>query len=71
MIEEARRLGAWRVPALSGFAQAKVYLRFAGQADAARARLSGRLPDGDATIFLEADICRADLLVEIEGLALP
>lgn len=71
VIEEARRLAPWRIPALHGFAQVKVYLRYAGQADAARARLAARLPGGDATIFLEADICRADLLVEIEGIALP
>jgi len=71
VIEEAGRLAQWRVPGLRHFAQVKVYLRFAGQADAARTRLEGRLPAGAATVFLEADICRDDLLVEIEGLALP
>jgi chorismate lyase/3-hydroxybenzoate synthase len=71
VIEEARRLADWRIPALDGFAQVKVYLRLAGQAEAARARLTGRLPAAPATVFLEADICRSDLLVEIDGLALP
>ncbi|GMU67119.1 MAG: hypothetical protein AMXMBFR36_33930 [Acidobacteriota bacterium] len=71
VIDEARRLADWQVPALDGFAQVKVYLRYAGQADAARARLAGRLPGDAATLFLEADICRADLLVEIEGVAFP
>lgn len=71
VIDEARRLADWRVPELDGFAQVKVYLRFAGQVDAARARLTGRLPGGGSTIYLEADICRSDLLVEIEGVAIP
>lgn len=71
VIDEARRLAGWQVPALAGFAQVKVYLRYAGQVEAARTRLAGRLPGGAATIFLEADICRADLLVEIEGVAFP
>lgn len=71
VIDEARRLADWQIPAFDGFAQVKVYLRYAGQVDTARARLAGRLPGGAATIFLEADICRADLLVEIEGVAFP
>lgn len=71
VIDEARRLADWCIPALDGFVQVKVYLRHAEQVDAARARLAGRLPGDAATIFLEADICRTDLLVEIEGVALP
>lgn len=71
VIDEARRLAGWSVPALSGFAQAKVYLRHAAHLDAARARLASALPRGLATIFLEADLCRSDLLVEIEGVAFP
>lgn len=71
VIGEARRCAAWDVPALSEFGQVKVYLRHAAHLDAARARLASALPRGAATIFLEADLCRADLLVEIEGVAFP
>ena len=71
MIDEPRWFAAWDVSALSGFAQVKVYLRHAAHLDIARARLASALPRGVATIFLEADLCRADLLVEIEGVAFP
>ncbi len=71
VIDEARRFAAWDVPALSGFAQVKVYLRHAAHLDAARTRLASALPRGVATIYLEADVCRPELLVEIEGVAFP
>jgi len=44
----------------------KVYLRERSSADAAAARLAARLPAGVRYMILEADICRSELLVEID-----
>ncbi len=46
----------------------KVYLRNAGDLVEAKAALDGRLlKDGDQVTWLQADICRAELLIEIEA----
>jgi hypothetical protein len=46
----------------------KIYLRRAGDLDAARAALEGEwLRPGDRVAWLRADICRAELLLEIEA----
>lgn len=46
----------------------KVYLRHAADLAAARARLEGVLLNaGDRVIWLRSDICRAELLIEIEA----
>jgi chorismate lyase / 3-hydroxybenzoate synthase len=44
----------------------KVYLRDGGAAHQAAAHLAGRLPAGAQYLILEADICRSELLVEID-----
>ncbi len=44
----------------------KVYLRDGAAAGEAAAHLAGRLPPGVRCLTLEADICRSELLVEIE-----
>jgi len=62
----------WR----QGFAAlslAKVYVRHPADLEAIRAGLTPHLPAGPAgrqPLYLEADICRSDLLLEIEGVAL-
>lgn len=48
----------------------RVYLRHAQDVAAAQAFLGARLP-ADAVNFIHADICRSQLLVEIEALASP
>jgi len=45
----------------------KVYLRHPGDADPVVALLRQRLPPGMPLLVLEADICRRDLLIEIDG----
>lgn len=50
-------------------ATAKVYIRNARDYDYIASRLATALPR-TKTIFLRADLCRADLLVEIEGTAI-
>ncbi|MBZ0102764.1 MAG: hypothetical protein K8I65_11445 [Thermoanaerobaculia bacterium] len=54
---------------LAGFDLVKIYLRSGADLAAARAALDPWLSPATPAIFLEADICRADLLVEIEGVA--
>ncbi|MGH8150795.1 MAG: pteridine-dependent deoxygenase, partial [Steroidobacteraceae bacterium] len=44
----------------------KVYLRRRASAAEAAARLAARLPPAVRYVILEADICRAELLVEID-----
>lgn len=64
--------GRWR----EGFAAlslAKVYVRHPADLEAIRAGLEPHLPagpEGRQPLYLEADICRSDLLLEIEGVAL-
>lgn len=45
----------------------KAYIRHATDATAVRQVLAGHGLDADAVLYLQADICRADLLVEIEA----
>ncbi len=46
----------------------KAFIRHAKDFPAARDIVSGRLGDGAQVIYLQADICRSDLLFEIEGI---
>ena len=46
----------------------RIYVRRCADYPAIRAFLMARLPADAATIYLHADICRAELLVEIEGI---
>lgn len=46
----------------------KVYLRHGSDLDAAKRILARDLGDGHEMLFLEADICRRELLVEIEAI---
>lgn len=45
----------------------KIYLRHREDYPQARAHLAGRLPAGHPVIYLRADACRENLLVEMEG----
>lgn len=46
----------------------KVYVRDAANADRVAAFLRARIPDLDGVLLLGGDICRLDLLVEIDGM---
>jgi len=61
--------GETRLPALEEFDLFRVYLRAASDYASVRAALRHRVGPGPALSFVEADICRADLLLEIEGVA--
>lgn len=52
---------------LSDIDQLKVYLRHAADYDSVKNRLGEILP-GHPAIFLQGDICRSDLMIEIEGI---
>ena len=54
---------------LSDLVSVKTYLRHAADAEAVLPRLTAALPAGCEQIILEADICRSELLIEIEGVA--
>ena len=51
---------------LGGRTRLKVYLRDGAAAELAAAHLAERLPPGAQFLMLEADICRAELLVELD-----
>lgn len=59
------------VEARSGFGFVRVYVRHPESLPAIRERLASHLEPGVQVLYLEADICRAELLLEIEGVALP
>ncbi len=58
-----------RLPGLGDFDLFRVYLRDAADLELVRQPLLQRIGPGPALHFVEADICRADLLLEIEGVA--
>jgi len=60
----AEELGERRAPELSIL---KVYLRDKKHLDAAMSHVYGHFGDTISAVFLQADICRKELLVEIDG----
>jgi chorismate lyase / 3-hydroxybenzoate synthase len=70
LLTRARCRSGREIPELAEFDLVKVYLRRAGDLEAVRAALAATLSSSTPTIYLEADICRHDLLVEIDGFAL-
>lgn len=66
VLEEAGRRAPGRVPALAELAFT-VYLRHPADLDAVRAVLAEALPASVTPMFVQADVCRAELLVEIEA----
>ena len=60
---------AAKFPDLPAFDLFRVYLREASDLELVREPLRRRIGPGPALHFVEADICRADLLLEIEGVA--
>lgn len=57
--------------ALADLALVKVYLRAASDYSIVHAQLAAALPAEVPVLYLKADICRMDLLLEIEGIAAP
>ena len=55
-------------PHLDGTSRLKVYVRDAADADAVAAQLEARLGTRVPWLMLHADVCRRELLVEIEGM---
>src|SRR5690606_19636949 len=54
---------------LARFTSVRVYYREAGHQEEARDRTLGLFPRAEVIELMRADICRPELLVEIEGLA--
>ena len=55
-------------PHLDGTSRLKVYVRDAADADAVAAQLEARLGTRVPWLMLHADVCRRELLDEIEGM---
>jgi len=65
----AARDGRWR-PDVARFDLLKIYVRHREHFAAIREALARRLDPSTPSIYLKADLCRTDLLVEIEGVSL-
>ena len=59
--------GGPRADSLAAINPIKVYIRHPGDYPEVRKILEERLPGGHPVLYLKADVCRSDLLVEIEG----
>jgi chorismate lyase / 3-hydroxybenzoate synthase len=66
LLEEANRIAGSIRYALNGL-MLKVYVRKPSDLPAIEATLSGLLNNAAAVVYLQADVCREDLLVEIEA----
>ncbi|WP_411833763.1 pteridine-dependent deoxygenase [Pseudoxanthomonas mexicana] len=68
LIAAARERHPGLSPHLDAGSRLKVYVRDAEDADAVRAQLQARLGTAVPMLMLQADVCRRELLVEIEGM---
>lgn len=68
VVGEANRLSRGQPFALEDL-RYRVYVRHPGDFPCVRAGVEARLGAGTEVVYLQADICRADLLLEIEGTA--
>jgi len=69
LLEEGRRRGGPDATGLASIAPLKVYVRRREDFPAVRAGLAERLPADHPVVYLRADVCRPELMVEIEGIA--
>ena len=67
LCEAASRTDPAIPPRLTAATLLKVYLRDAGACAEIRAALERRLPPGSTPLYLRGDVCRADLLLEIDA----
>lgn len=70
LLEVAGERCGRRRPDAIRFGLLKAYVRFPGHLPAIRAVLARRLDPSTPVIYLQADICRTDLVLEIEGVSL-
>lgn len=68
LLGAARERAPTLSPHLDGTSRLKVYVRDAADADAVAAQLEARLGTRVPWLMLHADVCRRELLVEIEGM---
>lgn len=68
LLAQAHARDARCPPAFTESTLLKVYLRHADMCATVVAELQSKLPHGVSILVLEADICRSDLLIEIDGL---
>jgi enamine deaminase RidA (YjgF/YER057c/UK114 family) len=70
VVLEANRIAGWAAYA-PGALDYKVYVRHASDLAAIRGELSAALPASTRVVYLLADVCRAELLMEIEATGEP
>lgn len=68
IVQRAASLAPALSPRLGETSLLKIYLRRAGDADAVEALIRDRVPAATRYLILEADICRSDLLIELDCL---
>ncbi|KAF1712209.1 pteridine-dependent deoxygenase [Pseudoxanthomonas kalamensis DSM 18571] len=68
LVDAARVARPALPPQLDASSRLKIYLRDAADADALQALLAKRLPADLPRLILQADVCRRELQVEIEGM---
>lgn len=68
LLGAARERAPTLAPHLDGTSRLKIYVRDAADADAVAAQLEARLGTRVPWLMLHADVCRRELLVEIEGM---
>lgn len=69
LIDSAATEEAVALQGLTSLTHLKIYIRRAGDATLIRTRLQALLPATTQCLYLEAEICRPELLLEIEGIA--
>jgi len=67
LLEAGRAQGAPRAESVAAIDPFKVYIRHSGDYPAVRRILDEKLPGDHPVLYLKADVCREDLLIEIEG----
>ena len=68
LVEAGRAQGGPRAETLAAINPFKVYIRHPKDYPEVRRILEEHLPDEHPVLYLKADVCRSDLLVEIEGI---
>jgi len=66
LLDEANRVMGSARYSLDGL-KLKVYVRQPGDLQAIEAALTDALPSSTSIVYVQADVCREDLLVEIEA----
>jgi chorismate lyase/3-hydroxybenzoate synthase len=68
LLAEARRLQGSEHPVLGDAGLLRVYVRYPQEYEQVRQALEALIPEEVKSIYLQGDICRIDLLTEVDGI---